>query len=75
MEWARFLEEELARKYKEAAPATLAILQQRCDDVTASLTSVGARLSAVSDVASLRKAGQLQSHSPVVDVSDLRLTI
>lgn len=55
---SRFLEEELARKYKEAAPATLAILQQRCDDVGASVNAIAARLNAVQDVASLRKAGQ-----------------
>ncbi|PIA24828.1 hypothetical protein AQUCO_21900002v1 [Aquilegia coerulea] len=29
-----YLEEELPKRYKEAAPATLALLEQRCDEVS-----------------------------------------
>ena len=56
-----FLEDELARKYKEAAPATLAILQQRCDEVGRAASSLAARLDSVQDVSALRKAGSTQS--------------
>ena len=53
----RFLEEELARKYKEAAPSTLAMLQHKCDEATVSLAGAEAQLAAMQDVASLRQAG------------------
>lgn len=53
----RFLEEELARRYREAAPATLALLQERCEAVAKELLALEARIQACSDVASLRRAG------------------
>ena len=59
---ARFLEEELARRYRDAAPATLALLQGRCEAITEELFRVDAQLKAVLDVASLRRAGRLTSH-------------
>ena len=52
-----FLEEELARRYRDAAPATLALLQQRCEAVAAELMAAEAQLQAAGDVTSLRRAG------------------
>lgn len=55
----RFLEDELARRYRDAAPSTLALLQKRCEAVTDDLKAVNEQLKAVSDVASLRKSGEV----------------
>ncbi len=44
-------------RYREAAPATLALLADRCDSMTKDLLSLEARLAACTDVAALRKAG------------------
>eukprot|EP00892_Ulva_mutabilis_P000651 jgi/Ulvmu1/10587/UM065_0041.1 len=51
----KYLESELARRYRETAPATLAILQQRCDQVAGELTTMQKRLNSLTDAASLRK--------------------
>ena len=51
----RYLENELARRYRESAPSTLAILQQRCDQVTAELTAATRRLNSLTDAAALRR--------------------
>lgn len=53
----RWLEEELARRYRDAAPATLALLQERCEGAAAELVAAESRLQAAEDVASLRRAG------------------
>ena len=53
-----FLEEELARRYRDAAPSTLALLQGRCESVTQELMTIDSQLKSVSDVASLRRAGR-----------------
>ena len=55
---SRFLEEELARKYKEAAPATLAVLQLRCEEAAGDLAEATRQLEAAQDVAALRQAGE-----------------
>lgn len=52
----RFLEEELARRYRDAAPSTLAVLQERCEGAAAELVAAEGRLRAASDVTSLRHA-------------------
>ncbi|EFJ45494.1 dynamin-related GTPase [Volvox carteri f. nagariensis] len=52
----KFLEEELSRRYREAAPATLALLQERCDAVSAELMAAEIRLKAAEDVGALRRA-------------------
>ncbi|GMH41703.1 hypothetical protein BSKO_09613 [Bryopsis sp. KO-2023] len=52
----RFLEEELAHRYRDAAPSTLAILQERCEAVSVQLMDAEARLQATEDVAALRRA-------------------
>ncbi|KAG2396725.1 hypothetical protein LR48_Vigan08g016300 [Vigna angularis] len=50
-----FLESELQKKYKEAAPATLALLEQRCSEVTSELARMDSKIQATSDVSHLRK--------------------
>lgn len=52
-----FLEDELARRYRDAAPATLALLTERCAAMARELVAVDGRLAACSDVAALRRAG------------------
>lgn len=52
----RFLEEELSRRYREAAPATLALLQERCDAVSTELMAAEIRLKSAEDVGALRRA-------------------
>lgn len=51
----RYLELELARRYREAAPATLVILQQRCDAIATDLAFHTKRLSSLTDSAALRR--------------------
>ncbi|KAJ8616607.1 hypothetical protein MRB53_035979 [Persea americana] len=58
-----FLESELQKKYKEAAPSTLALLEQRCGEVTAELAHVESKLQATSDVAHLRSSAMLHAAS------------
>ena len=53
----RHLEDVLARRYRDAAPATLALLQTRCEAITAELLNMDSQLKSVQDVASLRRAG------------------
>uniref|UniRef100_A0A7N0UP39 Dynamin-type G domain-containing protein n=1 Tax=Kalanchoe fedtschenkoi TaxID=63787 RepID=A0A7N0UP39_KALFE len=57
------LESDLQKKYKEAAPATLALLEQRCSDVTVELTRLEAKIQATSDIAQLRKSAMLYATS------------
>ncbi|KAK9808620.1 hypothetical protein WJX72_000661 [[Myrmecia] bisecta] len=52
----RYLEDELARRYRDAAPATLSLLQERCEAVAGELVAADAQLQAATDVASLRRA-------------------
>lgn len=54
----RFLEAELAKRYKDAAPSTLAILNERCVIVNADLEEATARLASMQDVCHLRKNGR-----------------
>jgi hypothetical protein len=61
----RYLEEELARRYRDAAPATLALLQGRCAELAGELAAAQARVAAVQDVASLRGEGaHARAHRP-----------
>jgi hypothetical protein len=53
----RFLEEELARRYRDAAPVTLSILQDRCKAVMLDLAEAEAQLLSMKDVSSLRESG------------------
>lgn len=54
----RFLEEELARRYRDAAPATLALLQERCESVARELIAADKKLAEAGDVVSLRRSGR-----------------
>ena len=52
----KYLESELQKRYKEAAPATLALLEQRCSEVSMELTRLDSKLQATSDVSQLRRS-------------------
>ncbi|KAG6480835.1 dynamin-related protein 5A-like [Zingiber officinale] len=54
-----FLETELQNRYKEAAPATLAQLEQRCNEVSIELVRIESKLQATSDVTQLRHSAML----------------
>ncbi|XP_061370760.1 dynamin-related protein 5A [Gastrolobium bilobum] len=58
-----YLESELQKKYKEAAPATLALLEQRCSEVTSELAGMDSKIQATSDISHLRKFAMLYSAS------------
>ncbi|XAR68326.1 Dynamin GTPase [Bertholletia excelsa] len=58
-----YLESELQKRYKEAAPATLALLEQRCSEVTAELAKMDSKIQATSDVAHLRRSAMLSTAS------------
>ncbi len=52
-----FLEGELARRYRDAAPATLALLAERCGGARAELAAAQTHLHALTDVPTLRRDG------------------
>ncbi|PKA65352.1 Dynamin-related protein 5A [Apostasia shenzhenica] len=58
-----FLEGELQKRYKEAAPQTLALLEQRCGEVSNELDRIDFKLQATSDVSQLRKSAMLYAAS------------
>ncbi|RDX78985.1 Dynamin-related protein 5A, partial [Mucuna pruriens] len=58
-----YLESELQKKYKEATPATLALLEQRCSEVTSELARMDSKIQATSDVSHLRKYAMLNAAS------------
>lgn len=62
----RYLEEELARRYRDAAPATLALLQDRCNSLAAELTQAESKLHDMQDIASLRRLGISKSCMPIL---------
>mmetsp|Transcript_4509 Transcript_4509/g.12314 ORF Transcript_4509/g.12314 Transcript_4509/m.12314 type:complete len:775 (-) Transcript_4509:922-3246(-) len=66
----RFLEEELARRYREAAPNTLAVLQDRVESASKELIKAEGELRAAVDVAAMRAAAMRFAHgvASTVDV-------
>lgn len=58
-----YLESELQKRYKESVPATLALLEQRCSEVTDELDKMDSKIQATSDVAHLRKSAMLYAAS------------
>lgn len=54
----KFLEEELARRYREAAPHVLAVLQDRVESATRDLLKSEGELRAAEDVTSVRGTGE-----------------
>ncbi|KAF5728300.1 dynamin-related protein 5A isoform X1 [Tripterygium wilfordii] len=57
------LELELQKRYKESAPATIALLEQRCNEVTTELARMDSKILATSDVAHLRRSAMLHTAS------------
>uniref|UniRef100_J3L409 Dynamin-type G domain-containing protein n=1 Tax=Oryza brachyantha TaxID=4533 RepID=J3L409_ORYBR len=57
----KYLESELQKRYKEAAPATLALLEQRCSEVSMDLSRLDSKLEATSDVSQLRRSAMLHA--------------
>ncbi|KAF9598718.1 hypothetical protein IFM89_030442 [Coptis chinensis] len=58
-----YLEEELQKRYKEAVSATLALLEQRCDEVSIDLARMDSKIKDTSDVAYLRRSVMLHATS------------
>ncbi|KAE8713640.1 Dynamin-related protein 5A [Hibiscus syriacus] len=58
-----YLESELQKRYKEAAPATLALLEQRCSEVNIELARLDSKIQATSDVSHLRKSAMMHAAS------------
>ncbi|XP_050371178.1 dynamin-related protein 5A [Argentina anserina] len=58
-----YLESELQKRYKEAAPATLALLEERCCQVTTELAMLDSKIQATSDVSQLRRSAMLYTAS------------
>lgn len=58
-----YLESELQKRYKEAAPATLALLEQRCGEVFSELNRMDTKIQATSDVSQLRRGAMLYAAS------------
>ncbi|KAK8706209.1 hypothetical protein V6N13_049784 [Hibiscus sabdariffa] len=56
-----YLETELQKRYKEAAPATLALLEQRCSEVNIELARMDSKIQATSDVSHLRKSAMMHA--------------
>ena len=54
----RFLEEELARRYREAAPHVLTVLQDRFESASKELVKFETELRAAEDVSSVRGTGR-----------------
>ncbi|KAI0491571.1 hypothetical protein KFK09_025831 [Dendrobium nobile] len=67
----KFLECELQKRYKEAAPATLALLEQRCSEVSLELGRIEYKLQATSDISHLRKSAMLHAASICTHVGAL----
>ncbi|RZC50908.1 hypothetical protein C5167_019342 [Papaver somniferum] len=58
-----YLESELQKRYRESAPATLALLEQRCDEVTTDLARIESKIRATSNVAYLRRSAMMHAAS------------
>ncbi|KAK8969986.1 Dynamin-related protein 5A [Platanthera guangdongensis] len=67
----KFLECELQKRYKDAAPATLALLEQRCGEISEELGRIEHKLQATSDVSHLRKSAMLHAASICTHVGSL----
>ncbi|AQL00593.1 Dynamin-related protein 5A [Zea mays] len=67
----KYLESELQKRYKEAAPATLALLEQRCTEVSMNLTRLDSKLQAASDVSQLRRSAMLHAASICTNLNAL----
>ncbi|PUZ46000.1 hypothetical protein GQ55_7G011900 [Panicum hallii var. hallii] len=59
----KHLESKLQKRYKEAVPATLALLEERCIGVSADLSRLESKLQATTDVAQLRISAMFHAAS------------
>lgn len=50
-------------RYRDAAPATLAVLEERCSQVAKELSKINDKIVATSDIASLRRAAMVHASS------------
>ena len=50
-------------RYRDGAPATLALLEERCSQVNKELSKINEKISATSDIASLRRAAMIHAAS------------
>ncbi|EIE25943.1 hypothetical protein COCSUDRAFT_35468 [Coccomyxa subellipsoidea C-169] len=69
----RYLEEELARRYRDAAPATLALLQERSNTLAAELAQSESKLHDMQDTASLRRLAMKQVGGAVTSFQEMLL--
>ncbi|RZC75543.1 hypothetical protein C5167_051025 [Papaver somniferum] len=58
-----YLEAELQKRYRDSVPATLTLLEQRCDEVTTYLARAESKIRATSDVAYLRRSAMMHAAS------------
>ncbi|KAI3992659.1 hypothetical protein MKX01_007981 [Papaver californicum] len=58
-----YLEAELQQRYRDSVPATLTLLEQRCDEVTIYLVRTESKIRATSDVAYLRRSAMMHAAS------------
>jgi hypothetical protein len=59
----KHLESKLQKRYKEAVPATLALLEERCIGVSAGLSRLESKLQATTDVAQPRRSARFHAAS------------
>eukprot|EP00798_Chlamydomonas_sp_ICE-L_P023671 gene23671-9206_t len=67
----KFLEGELARRYREAAPHTLAVLHDRVESSGRELAKAETELKSIEDVASVRSAAMRFASSVALGLQDL----
>jgi hypothetical protein len=53
----------MSYRYRDSAPATLALLEERCSQVNKELSKINEKISATSDIASLRRAAMVHAAS------------
>ncbi|GAQ92749.1 Vacuolar sorting protein VPS1 [Klebsormidium nitens] len=66
-----FLELELQKRYRDAAPATLALLERRCSQLSTEVSRASARLASAADVAALRRAAMIHAAEVARHVTSL----
>ncbi|XVF18824.1 hypothetical protein REPUB_Repub11eG0056300 [Reevesia pubescens] len=58
-----YLGSKLQKRYKESAPAMLALLEQRCSEVNIKLARMDSKIQATSDVSHLRRSAMMHAAS------------
>ncbi|KAI3901717.1 hypothetical protein MKW92_008254, partial [Papaver armeniacum] len=62
------VEAELQNRYRDSVPATLTLLEQRCDEVTAYLARAESKIRVTSDVAYHRKSAMMHAASILINI-------